>query len=42
MEQVSDFKHVIYNLLVENYNNPHKSNLVTPIEIMKGNIVRKG
>jgi len=29
--QVKDWKHVLYNLLVENYNNPNGSSLIRPI-----------
>jgi hypothetical protein len=41
-EKVNDFKHVIYNLLVDNYNNPHKSNFVIPITIEENGVVRTG
>jgi len=41
-EKVNDFKHVIYNLLVENHNNPHKSNFIQPCTIEENNVVRTG
>jgi len=42
LEKVNDFKHVIYNLLVENHNNPHKSNFVQPCTIEENSVVRNG
>jgi hypothetical protein len=42
LEKVNDFKHVIYNLLVENHNNPHKSNFVQPCTIEENGIIRQG
>jgi len=42
LEKVNDFKHVIYNLLVENHNNPHKSNFVQPCTIEENGVVRTG
>jgi len=41
-EKVNDFKHVIYNLLVENHNNPHKSNFVQPCSFEENGVVRTG
>lgn len=42
IEKVNDFKHVIYNLLVENHNNPHKSNFVQPCTLEENGVVRHG
>jgi hypothetical protein len=41
-EKVNDFKHVIYNLLVENHNNPHKSNFIMPCTIEENGVIRTG
>jgi len=41
-EKVNDFKHVIYNLLVDNHNNPHKSNFVQPCTIEENGVIRHG
>jgi hypothetical protein len=43
-EQVSDFKHVIYNLLVEFHNHPEKSDLafVQPCTIEENGVLRTG
>ncbi len=42
-EEVVDFKHLVYNLLVEAYNNPEQENLVMPISIIdKGNTIKNG
>jgi len=43
IEKTVDFKHVIYNLLVENNNNPNKSNFVQPCIAMEENgFIRDG
>jgi len=42
IEKVNDFKHVIYNLLVENHNNPHKSNFVQPCTLEESGVIRHG
>jgi len=42
IEKVNDFKHVIYNLLVENHNSPHKSNFVQPCTIEESGVMRHG
>jgi len=41
-EKVNDFKHVIYNLLVENFNNPQKHSFVQPCNIEENGVVRTG
>jgi hypothetical protein len=41
-EKVNDFKHVIYNLLVENFNNPQKHSFVQPCTIEENGVVRTG
>jgi len=41
-EKVSDFKHVIYNLLVENYNNPTKATFCQPCTFVEGGMKRVG
>jgi len=41
-EKVNDFKHVIYNLLVENFNNAQKFNFVQPCTIEENGVVRTG
>jgi len=40
--QVKDWKHVIYNLLVENYNSEDKDTLVQPFEVLINGTLRKG
>jgi len=42
IEKVNDFKHVIYNLLVENHNSPHKSNFVQPCTMEENGVIRHG
>jgi len=42
LEKVNDFKHVIYNLLVEYHNNPHKSNFVQTCNIEDNGVMRTG
>jgi len=41
-EKVNDFKHVIYNLLVDNFNNPQKHSFVQPCTIEENGVVRTG
>lgn len=41
-EKVRDFKHIIYNLLVENYNDPIHNTLVVPIALRQDGEVREG
>jgi hypothetical protein len=35
-EKVTDIKHVIYNLMVDNYNNPTDPSLIQPFELSEG------
>jgi len=41
-EKVTDFKHVIYNLLVDNHNNPEKFSFVQPCAIKEKGITKIG
>lgn len=41
-ELVSDLKHVVYNLLVDNYNNPEVNTFVHPITAKMNGVVRHG
>jgi len=41
-ENLQDFKHVLYNLLVEAHNNPHKDVLVMPYTVKEHGLVRHG
>jgi len=41
-ERVGDFKHLIYNLLVENYNHPDKETFVQPCTILENGEQREG
>lgn len=40
--QVVDFKHVLYNLLVDNYNRPNSQSLVLPVRLEEKGVVRTG
>jgi len=41
-EQLTDIKHVIYNLLVDNYNDPINNTFVQPFKIKLNNTYRYG
>jgi hypothetical protein len=41
-EEVTDFKHLIYNLLVDWHNNPEGENLVEPCTIIDKGTLRHG
>lgn len=41
-EKVNDFKHVIYNLLVDNFNNPQKNSFVQPCTLDENGTIRHG
>jgi len=41
-ERVGDFKHLIYNLLVENYNHPEKETFVQPCTVLDNGEQREG
>jgi hypothetical protein len=41
-EKVNDFKHVIYNLLVDNYNHPTKHTFVQPCTLEENGVIRHG
>jgi len=41
-DKVSDFKHVIYNLLVDHYNNPELVPFIEPVQIVLDGEVRTG
>jgi hypothetical protein len=42
LDKVSDFKHVIYNLLVDHYNNPELVPFIEPVEIVLDGELRTG
>jgi len=42
LDKVSDFKHVIYNLLVDHYNNPELVPFIEPVQIVLDGEVRTG
>jgi len=41
-ESLQDFKHVLYNLLVENHNNPSASTFVQPCTMEEEGVIRQG
>jgi len=41
-EKVNDFKHVIYNMLVDNHNNPKINSFIRPCTIVEDGVIRTG
>jgi len=41
-DKVNDFKHVIYNMLVDNHNNPKIHNFIRPCTVVEGGVMRHG
>jgi len=41
-ESLQDFKHVLYNLLVEHHNNPSSSTFLQPCTLEEGRVIRHG
>jgi len=39
---LNDFKHIVYNLLTENFNNPKQSNLAEPYFVQENGVSRTG